>query len=165
MRGPNAREWRGECESEIDQQRKMGTYRLVPRPKHRVNIVDNKWVFYSKYNAQGELIKRRARLVAKGYSQRPGVDYFETYSPVVRYPSLRGLLSLAAQHDWEVHHMDVKAAYLNGELQETIYMRQPEGFEVQGKEDWVCLLEKGLYGLKQAGRVWNQKADEVPAPG
>jgi transposase InsO family protein len=160
MRGPNAREWRDECESEIDQQRKMGTYKLVPRPKQRVNIVDNKWVFHSKYNAQGELIKRRARLVAKGYSQRPGVDYFETYSPVVRYPSLRGLLSLAAQHDWEVHHMDVKAAYLNGDLQETVYMRQPEGFEVQGKEDWVCLLEKGLYGLKQAGRVWNQKADK-----
>jgi hypothetical protein len=160
MRGPNAREWRGECESEIDQQRKMGTYKLVPRPKQRVNIVDNKWVFHSKYNAQGELIKRKARLVAKGYSQRPGVDYFETYSPVVRYPSLRGLLSLAAQHDWEVHHMDVKAAFLNGDLQETVYMRQPEGFEVHGKEDWVCLLEKGLYGLKQAGRVWNQKADK-----
>lgn len=159
MRGPNAREWRAECEREINQQRKMGTYKLVPRPKERVNVVDNKWVFHSKYNAQGELIKRKARLVAKGYSQRPGVDYFETYSPVVRYPSLRGLLSLAAQHDWEVHHMDVKAAFLNGDLQETVYMRQPEGFEVQGKEDWICLLEKGLYGLKQAGRVWNLKAD------
>ena len=160
MRGPHAREWRHECENEIDQQRKMGTWRLVPRPKQRVNIVDNRWVLHLTYNVQGELIKRRARLVAKGYSQRPGVDYFETYSPVVRYPSLRGLLSLAAQHDWEVHHMDVKAAYLNGDLQETVYMRQPEGFEVQGKEDWVCLLEKGLYGLKQAGRVWNQKADK-----
>ena len=161
MRGPNAKQWRIECEAEIDQQRKMSTYNLVPRPNKHVNVVDNKWVFHSKYNAQGELLKRKARLVAKGFSQRPGVDYFETYSPVVRYSSLRGLLSLAAHHDWEVHHMDVKAAFLNGDLQETVYMRQPEGFEVPGKEDWVCLLEKGLYGLKQAGRVWNLKADKL----
>jgi transposase InsO family protein len=160
MRGRNGKVWRGKCEEEMSQQHKMGTYKLVPRPKQRVNVVDNKWVFQSKYDAEGVLVKRKARLVAKGYSQRSGVDYFETYSPVVRYPSLRGLFSLAAQHDWEIHHMDVKAAYLNGDLQETVYMRQPEGFVVQGKEDWICRLEKGLYGLKQSGRVWNKKADK-----
>jgi transposase InsO family protein len=161
MRSAHAREWRTECKGEMSQQHEMGTYELVPRPRQRVNVVDNKWVFRSKYNAEGELVKRKARLVAKGYSQRPGVDFFETYSPVVRYPSMRALLSMAAQHDWEVHHMDVKAAFLNGDLQETVYMRQPEGFEVKGKEDWVCLLKKGVYGLRQGSRVWNEKAAKL----
>ena len=146
MRGPHGPEWRSKCQDEIYQLLKMGTYILVPRPDKHVNIVGNRWVLEDKYNAEGQLIKRRARLVAQGFSQRHGVDYFDTYSPVVRYPSIRALFSLAAQHDWEVHHMDVKSAFLNADLEETIYMRQPEGFAVKGKEDWVCLLKKGLYG-------------------
>ena len=161
MRGPHGPEWRSKCQDEIYQLLKMGTYILVPRPDKHVNIVGNRWVLEDKYNAEGQLIKRRARLVAQGFSQRHGVDYFDTYSPVVRYPSIRALFSLAAQHDWEVHHMDVKSAFLNADLEETVYMRQPEGFVVKGKEDWVCLLKKGLYGLRQGSRVWNLKADKL----
>ena len=158
MRGSSAQLWRGPCVDEIGKLKKMQTWRLVPR-RAGMNVVGNTWRLKSKYNAQGELVSRKARLCAKGFTQRPGVDYTETYSPVVRYPSLRGLLALAAQHDWDVHHMDVKSAFLNGRLKETVYMAQPEGFVEKGKEDWVCLLEKGLYGLKQSGRVWNQVAD------
>ena len=87
--------------------RRMGTWILVPPPKERVSVVDNRFVCELKYNADGQLVKRKARLVARGFSQRQGVDDFDTYSPVVRYPSIRALLSLAAQHDWDVHHMDV----------------------------------------------------------
>jgi transposase InsO family protein len=161
MRGPHGPEWHGKCQDEWDQQLKKGTHILVPRPDKHVNIVGNRWVLEVKYNAEGQLVKRRARLVAQGFSQRHGVDYFDTYAPVVRYPSLRALFSLAAQHDWEVHHMDVKSAFLNADLEETVYMRQPEGFVVKGKEDWVCLLKKGLYGLRQGSRVWNLKADTL----
>ncbi|MDB5910380.1 MAG: uncharacterized protein JWP34_4494, partial [Massilia sp.] len=159
MQGPHASEWHDACASEIGKLLKKGTYKLVPKPEGRVNVVRNMFVLKSKYNADGVLTERKARLVAKGCSQKPGIDYDKTYAPVVRYAALRGLLAHAAQHDWEIHHMDVKSAYLNGDLEETIYMRQPEGFVVAGQEDKVCLLQKSLYGLKQAGRMWNLKAD------
>ena len=100
--------------------------------------------------------------MAKGYSQTYGVDYEETYAPVVRYSSLRMVLALTAHYDLELHHMDVKSAYLNGDLEEEIYMEQPEGAPIiKGKEDWVCRLHKSLYGLKQAGRTWHTKIDEA----
>ena len=141
----------------MDSLLKAGTYSLVLRPAG-VNVVGCKWVDKEKLLPDGS-IKLKSRLVAQGFTQRPGVDFYETHSPTVRLDSLRGLLALAAHYDWEVHHMDVKAAYLNGKLNETIYMRQPKGFEVPGKEDMVCLLHKGLYGLKQAGRAWHQTID------
>lgn len=99
----------------------------------------------------------KARLVARGFSQRVGVDYFETFSPVIRHSSLRMLIALAAKMGLNIDQMDVKTAFLNGDLNEVIYMKQPEGFEVEGKEDYVCLLQKSLYGLKQAPRAWNAK--------
>src|SRR5271156_845564 len=106
-----------------------------------------------KAGADGEVTKYKARLVAKGYAQRYGVDYEETYAPVARYPSIRALVALAAHHDWELHQMDVKSAYLNGDLEEDIFMLQPDGYVVAGKEHLVCKLAKSLYGLKQAGRT------------
>lgn len=115
-----------------------------------------------KRGADGQIIKYKIRIVAKGYSQTYGIDYDETYAPVVRYSSLRMLLALAAHYDLELHHMDVKSAYLNGDLVEEIYMEQPEGAPIiEGKEDWVCRLHKSLYGLKQAGRTWHTKIDEA----
>ena len=100
--------------------------------------------------------------MAKGYAQKLGVDYEETCAPVVRYSSLRMILALAPHYDWEIHRMDVKSAYLNGDLEEEIYKEQPEGVpREKGKEDWVCRLHKALYGLKQAGRTWHTKIDST----
>lgn len=157
MAGPHAAEWRGGCIKEIHQLIHNETWLLVEPPPN-TNIVGCKWVLKLKAMPDGS-VKYKARLVAQGFTQKPGVDYDETYSPVVRFASLRALFALAAHYDWEVHHMDVKSAYLNGKLEETIYMRQPEGFVEKGKERLVCLLKKGLYGLKQAGRCWNHTID------
>ena len=98
----------------------------------------------------------KARLVAKGYTQVQGIDYKETFSLVARYESIRYLLAHAALQDWKIEAMDVKLAYLHRVLEEEIYMEQPEGFIAKGEEDKVCKLICSLYGLKQAGRVWNR---------
>ena len=97
----------------------------------------------------------------KGFSQIEGIDFNETYAPVAKFVSIRVLLALGAIHDWEIHQMDVKTAFLYGELEEEVYMDQPEGYIVEGQEDLVCKLDKSLYGLKQAPRVWNDKLDSV----
>ena len=102
----------------------------------------------------------KARLVAKGYSQRYGIDYEEVFAPVARFESIRVLMALAAQGRWELHHLDVKSAFLNGEIEEEIYVKQPEGFVLKGKEQCVFRLKKALYGLKQAPRAWYFKLDE-----
>lgn len=105
------------------------------------------------------MTKHKARLVAKGYVQRHGVDYDEVFAPVARLDSVRLLLALVAHAGWTVHHMDVKSAFLNGELEETVFVAQPPGFEVEGQEHKVYQLRKALYGLKQAPRAWNAKLD------
>ena len=105
--------------------------------------------------------KYKARLVVKGYRQKEGLDYFDTYSPVTRITSIRRLIALAAVHDLKIHQMDVKTAFLNGELEEDIYIEQPEGFVVPGKEEKVCRLVKSFYGLKQAPKQWHAKFDQI----
>ena len=106
------------------------------------------------------MIKHKARLVAKGYVQRQGVDFEEVFAPVARLESVRLLLAMAAQEGWIVHHMDVKSAFLNGELSEEVYVAQPPGFIKEGAEDKVPYLDKALYGLRQAPRAWNIKLDQ-----
>ena len=132
---------------------KNETWSLVEPPPGRAPI-KNRWVFKIKRSGQKN-VKFKARLVAKGFSQRPGLDYGETYSPVVKHDSLRTILSLAAAHELELLQLDVKTAFVNGDIDEELYMDQPIGF----KEDsqLVCLLKKGLHGLKQASRAWNDK--------
>ena len=125
-------------------------------PKHRA--VGLKWVFKIKKDPDGNIVKYKARLVAKGYAQRFGVDFEEVFALVARIETVRVLLALAAQGGWEVHHMDVKSAFLNGELSETVYVQQPPGFVVDNG-DKVLKLRKALYGLKQASRAWNAKLD------
>jgi hypothetical protein len=149
MASDSAEGWREACQYEMDTLAKNGTWTLVDLPPGR-KAVKSKWVF--KRKADGRL---RARLVARGFTQIQGIDYDETFSPVARFESLRLLLALAALEDWEIHQMDVKSAFLNGLLEEEIYMEQPEGFVEPGQEGKVCLLAKAIYGLKQASRAWN----------
>ena len=119
-----------------------------------------KWVFKKKLLADGSLERYKARLVAKGCSQQEGIDYEETFAPVMRYATLRMLLARAAVEDLEVHQVDVKTAFLHGDLDEDIFMMQPEGFQERGKEHLVCRLQKALYGLKQAPRSWYRKLED-----
>ena len=118
---------------------------------------ESKWVFRIKRNADGSIDRYKARLVAKGYSQVEGVDYSETFAPVAKMTSLRMLLAMAAIEDLELQQLDVKTAFLNGMLEEEIFMEQPEGFVAPGKEHLVCKLERSLYGLKQAPRAWYER--------
>ncbi|KAL0433194.1 UNVERIFIED_CONTAM: Retrovirus-related Pol polyprotein from transposon TNT 1-94 [Sesamum latifolium] len=111
------------------------------------------------FPSQGD-VRYKARLVAKGYVQKEGIDYNEVFSPVVKHSSIRILLALVAQLDLELVQLDVKTAFLHGALEEEIYMTQPEGFEVAGKENLACKLEKSLYGLKQSPRQWYKRFDK-----
>jgi hypothetical protein len=108
------------------------------------------WVFKKKLRSNGTIDKYKARLVAKSYTQKEGEDFFDTYSSVVRLTTICVLLSLAASHGLLIHQMNVKTTFLNGELEDKIYMAQSDGFVVKGQEDKVCKLMKSLYGLKQA---------------
>ncbi|CAO2146167.1 unnamed protein product [Urochloa humidicola] len=135
-----------------------GTWRLATLPSgHRP--IRLKWVYKLKKDADGNVIKHKARLVAKGYVQKKGVDFDDAFAPVARLESVRMLLAIAAQEGWTVHHMDVKSAFLNGDLSEEVYVVQPPGFVKEGEEEKVLRLDKALYGLRQAPRAWNIKLD------
>ena len=151
-------QWREAMQKEYCSLTQKKTWRLVPRPTDK-NIVKNKWVYNLKRNEKGEIDRFKARLVAKGYTQTEGVDYDEIFSPVAKFQSIRSLLALANAYDLDVHHMDVTTAFLNGNLDCEIYMEQPEGFIDPDHPDYVCLLDKSLYGLKQSSRCWNNTLD------
>jgi hypothetical protein len=119
-----------------------------------------KWVYRIKYNQHGEIDKYKARLVAKGFAQHEGVDYEESFSSAAKWNTIQLTLALATQKGWKVHQMDVKSDFLNGDLQEDVYMQQPPGFEIEGQEHKVCKLIKDFYGLKQVLRAWYTKMDE-----
>lgn len=145
--------WTQAMKSEIESIERNNTWNLVELPPgHRP--VGLKWVFKLKRDTSGNIIKYKARLVAKGYVQKQGVDYEEVFAPVTRLETVRLLLALAARNGWEIHHLDVKSAFLNGELQETVFVSQPPSFEVRNKEHLVYKLLKALYGLHQAPRAW-----------
>ena len=114
-----------------------------------------KWVFKTKRDSNGNIERYKARLVAKGYTQKDGIDYKETFSPVSKKDSLRIIMALVAHYDLELHQMDVKTAFLNGNLDEEVFMDQPEGFMVEGKERMVCKLRMSTYELKQAFRTYS----------
>jgi transposase InsO family protein len=154
--------WKEAMDSEIASLKQAGTWATVPRPAGK-NVVGCKWVFRLKRKADGSVDKYKARLVARGFTQVYGVDYYDTYSPVARLASFRLILALAARYNWEIAAFDFNSAYLNGKLDadEEIYMEEPPGYE--SEEDAVMRLLKALYGLKQAGRKWYKALAEVLA--
>ena len=155
LSGPHAKEWKEAADSEYQSLMENGTWDLVELPEGR-EAIGSKWVFKVKHDSCGKVERFKGRLVAKGYSQKYGIDFEETFAPVVRFSSIRALLAFAINNNMSVHQMDVVTAFLNGELQEEIYMQQPAGYEIPGKEMLVCKLKKSLYGLKQSPRCWNK---------
>ena len=148
--------WAAAMKDEYDALLQNNTWQLVPRPSN-TNIVSGKWVFRHKFNSDGSLARYKARWVCRGYSQQHGIDYDETFSPVVKPSTIRTVLSIAVSSSWPIHQLDVKNAFLHGSLQETVYCQQPLGFEHSSYPNHVCLLQKSLYGLKQAPRAWFQR--------
>lgn len=137
-----------------------GTWSLVELPKGR-QAIGSKWVFKKKKDSSGQVVRHKARLVAQGFGQRYGSDFSEVFAPVSMPSTFRVLLALAGHKKLQVRHIDVKNAYLNGRLSEELYMRQPPGYAVPGKEELVCRLHRSLYGLKQAAHVWNATMKKV----
>ena len=151
--GVDKLQWKEAIDNEIQSLEENDTWELVDLPKGRKPI-GVKWVFKIKENSEGK-VRYKARLVAKGYSQREGIDYEETFAPVIKAQSLRIILALGNQFNLLIHQMDVTTAFLNGILEEEIFMQQPEGYVKTGDENKVCKLKKSIYGLKQSVRTEN----------
>jgi histone deacetylase 1/2 len=145
--------WKAAMQTEYDALIKNKTWHLVP-PQKGINIIGCKWVYKIKRKADGSLDRYKARLVAKGFKQRYGLDYEDTFSPVVKAATIRTVLSIAVSRGWSLRQLDVQNAFLHGILEEEVYMQQPPGFVEKSKENYVCKLDKALYGLKQAPRAW-----------
>eukprot|EP00253_Pinus_taeda_P002353 PITA_02353 len=152
-------EWEQAMDAKLQSLQKNHTWTLSDLPAGKKPI-SYQWVYKVKYKANGTLDKYKARLVARGFSQKEGIDYEETFAPTAKMSTIRLVLALAAQFNWKVHQMDVKSAFLNGDLQGEVYMMQPPGFKVVSQEQKVCRLVKALYGLKQAPRAWYMKIDQ-----
>ncbi|RVW79312.1 Retrovirus-related Pol polyprotein from transposon RE1 [Vitis vinifera] len=136
------------------------TWKLCPRPVDH-NVVGNKWVYKVKQTSTGEVDRFKARLVALGFAQEEGIDFTETFSPVIKPSTVRVLLTLSVQFDWEIRQLDVSNAFLHGILLEDVYMEQPKGFVNSDFPDYVCKLNKSLYGLKQAPRAWFMRLSQT----
>jgi len=135
---------------------KNKTWDLVPYPNEK-NVIGNKWIYKVKFNSVRDNEKYKVRLVAKGFSQKYGIDYEETFALVKKMPTIRIILTFSAAQGWKVFQLDVKSAFLNGDLDVEIFMNQLEGFIMEGKESFVYKLKKSLYRLKQAPRAWYMK--------
>lgn len=145
----NASKWESAMDEEMQALRENHTWTLSTLPKGKQDI-GCKWVYTVKSDAAGNETRYKARLVAKGFRQREGIDYFDTFAPVARYESIRILLAIAAKRDYEIMKFDVKTAFLNGDLQEEIYIEQPPGYKDKSQPNAVLKLHRSLYGLKQA---------------
>ena len=149
----NDEHWILAMQEELNQFERNNVWELVPRPNDH-SIIGTKWVFKNKLDENGVITRNKARLVAKGYNQQEGIDYEETYAPVARLEAIRLLLAYASSLNFKLYQMDVKSAFLNGSIQEEVYVEQPPGFESFEKPNHVFKLKKALYGLKQAPRAW-----------
>lgn len=146
--------WKLAADDEIRSHHKNNTWTIVPLPEGRTCIPSG-WNFKIKTGKDGLPKRRKARFFAKGYKQIKGIDFEESFAPVVRYDSLRVMFAIAAAHDLELFQLDVKTTFLNGEVDEELYIAQPEGYVVAGREKEVCRLNKSIYGIRQASRIWN----------
>ena len=139
--------WEKAMDEEMDALEANATWELVPLPKDK-NAIGCKWVYKVKHNADGSVNRYKARLVVKGYAQTYGIDYEETFSPVARMATVRAVIAMVASKGWSLHQMDVKNAFLHGDLQEEVYMMQLEGHQDDAQPQFVYRLGKALYGLK-----------------
>lgn len=160
LRSPDKHRWLKAADEELSSLIGMETWKLVPRPARR-KVIKSKWVFKIKRDANNCAIKLKARLVAMGYSQEKGIDYNEVFAPTTRLETLRLVLTLMASRKWKGRQVDFKAAFLNGRLDEVIYMEQPQGYEDAQHPDHVCELMRSLYGLKQSPRMWNKELHDA----
>ena len=150
--------WRMAMQTEFLSIQRNITWTLVDLPPSR-RAITTKWVFKAKPNPNGTTAKLKARLVARGFQQRAGIDFTETFAPVAKTDTFQTLVAVCGHHGWPIYHLDVKSAFLNGEILEEVYVHQPQGFTEPDRESQVCLLKKTLYGLRQAPRVWHTKFD------
>jgi hypothetical protein len=137
---------------------KNEVWEIVPRPKEK-SVVTSKCVYKIKHATDGSVDKYKAIFVARGFSQKEGEDYDETFSLMARYTSIRAIISLAASMGWNLHQMDVKETFLNGVIEEEVYIEQPQGFEVHSRDTHICILKKSLYGIKKDPRAWYARMD------
>jgi hypothetical protein len=151
--------WLKSMNEELDRIEKNNTWELVPKPADK-NVIGSKWVFKIKMNEQGLIVRNKARLVCKGYAQVEGQDFDETFEPVARLEAMRMFISYVCHKNFKVYQMDVKSTFINGYLEENVYVEQPEGFLVTNNPNYVCKLKKELYGLKQAPRAWYHRLDK-----
>lgn len=156
LKNEHAEKWKAAAESEYESLMENKTWKLVTLPAGKTPI-GCRWIFKAKHGDKGQVERFKARLVARGFAQEYGIDYEETFAPVVRFTSIRTLLAFAVERGMLIHQMDVITAFLNGKLEEEIYMQQPEGFIKPGEENLVCKLNRSIYGLKQSPRCWNKE--------
>ena len=146
--------WRKAMDEEYNALMKNKTWHLVPSHHGNKNVIDCKWIYKIKKKSDGSIERYKARLVAKGFKQRYGIDYEDTFSPVVKAATIHLVLAIAVSRGWSLRQLDVKNAFLHGVLEEEVYMRQPPGYEDVHAPHHICKLDKALYGLKQAPRAW-----------
>ncbi|KAI3782315.1 hypothetical protein L2E82_12357 [Cichorium intybus] len=146
-------DWIEAMQLELEEFERNKVWRLIPKPAN-ASIVGLKWVYRNKLDTEGNVVRNKARLVVKGYCQQEGIDYEETFAPVARLESVRIFLAYAAHKNFDVYQMDVKCAFLNGDLEETVFVEQPPGFESKTHPNYCYVLDKAVYGLKQAPRAW-----------
>jgi hypothetical protein len=152
------KEWADAMTEEYQSIMKNGVWEIVPRSKNK-DGVSYRWIFKIKHVANGSIEKYKARFVTRGFSQKEGIDYEETFVPVDRYTSIRTIIALVAKMKWKVHQMDVKIDFLISVIEEEVSIEKPQGFEVEDRKSHVYRLKKALYGLKQDPRAWYGRID------
>ena len=145
--------WKDAMVEECQSIMKNDVWEIVPGLEGK-SVVSSRWLYKIKHGVDGSIEKYKAIFVSRGFSQKEEVDYDETFAPVARYTSIRLIIAIASTMGWKLHQMDVKTAFLNGIIEEEVYIKQLEGTVIHGKESHVCKLKKALYGLKQASRSW-----------